>query len=346
MVWSEQVVGAARALRAQGSSYRVIAQQLSEMFPNEGWHRQGPTPAGVKKCLDREDSGAEERERKHKFTKSKVGRLIFELKKQNVPGNARTLTELAEACGVECHKSTVCRAAQGIEGYKAVRAAHMPLLSPTHIKKRLKAAPKMRKLAEEGYFDDVVFADEKVFCLGGAVSPTKIPALYLTHPPQAPAAHSTVKVQVWAAIGPDGLVGPHRIGGSMNSEAYCAILEHYKEEIKTKYYDDHARCHTSLATSKWLKDNDIIAVREAQEIPSKLIELNIIEPLWAVMEREVWKGNKSFATLDQLWQRIQSVCQGWKETGKDKEMFSSFLARVPPSMKAVKRAGGKWVGFK
>lgn len=76
---------------------------------------------------------------------------------------------------------------------------------------------------------------------------------------------------------------------------------HYKKGNKgVIFQQDNAPAHKSKSTKLWLNKNGINVMKWPPFSP----DLNPIENIWSIIKFKLYKDNKKYTTLDELWERI------------------------------------------
>ncbi len=95
------------------------------------------------------------------------------------------------------------------------------------------------------------------------------------------------------------------------------------------FQQDNAFCHISGITSNWLRTNNI----QTRKWPSNSFDLNLIENVWAYLNKEVRARSKSFDKPEDLWKILE---EEWYKI-PEKYMFKLYFS-VCSRMKALKDA--------
>uniref|UniRef100_A0AAY5KIQ5 Tc1-like transposase DDE domain-containing protein n=1 Tax=Esox lucius TaxID=8010 RepID=A0AAY5KIQ5_ESOLU len=142
----------------------------------------------------------------------------------------------------------------------------------------------------------------------------------------------------WHTLGP--LVP---IGHRLNATAYLSIVSDHSHPFMTTMYpsfdgyfqQDNAPCHKAQIISNWFleHDNEFIVLKWPPQSP----DLNPIEHLWDVVERELRALDVHPTNLHQLQDAILSIC-----ANISKECFQHLVELMPRRIKAVlKEKGGQ-----
>ncbi|XDV11899.1 hypothetical protein PO909_000694 [Leuciscus waleckii] len=198
-------------------------------------------------------------------------------------------------------------------GYNSRRPHREPLISTTNRKKMLQFARAHQNWTVEDW-KNVAWSDESRFLL----------------------RHSVWGMFSWHTLGP--LVP---IGHRLNATAYLSIVSDHVHSFMTTMYpssdgyfqQDNAPCHKARIISNWFleHDNEFTVLKWPPQSP----DLNPIEHLWDVVERELRALDVHSTNLHQLQDAILSI---WANISK--ECFQHLVESMPRRIKAVLKVKG------
>lgn len=86
---------------------------------------------------------------------------------------------------------------------------------------------------------------------------------------------------------------------------------------------DGSSVHRSNATQKWLADHQI----ECLDWPAKSPDLNVIENVWGMMVRHIYKNGTQ---CDDVGSLTNAIIDGWEKIGEDylKNIYKSIPRRL------------------
>ncbi len=126
-----------------------------------------------------------------------------------------------------------------------------------------------------------------------------------------------------------------------NATAYLSIVADYVHPFMTTVYSysdgyfqqDNAPCHKAQIISDWFleHDNEFTLLKRPPQSP----DLNPIEHLWDVVEREIHIMDVQLTNLQQLCDAIMSI---WTKVSE--ECFQHLVESMPRKIKEVLKAKG------
>jgi hypothetical protein len=169
-------------------------------------------------------------------------------------------------------------------------------------RQRLDWAEDRRGLTE--WWKSVIFTDEKKFNLDG---PDGLNSYWHDKRKEKlrfeKRQQGGASIMFWGAMGARGLGPLVKVEGNINSAKYQDLLrDHFlpnAARIGGRYFilqHDGASVHRSASTMAWLRAENINTL----DWPSHSPDMNIIENLWGMMAREVYRGGRVFSNKHQL----------------------------------------------
>lgn len=200
-------------------------------------------------------------------------------------------------------------------GYVSRVKKKKPMLTPSHMKRRIRWANEFRNFKLEDW-KYVVWSDETKFNLinsdGKEYYWTKNPGILTPDSIKATKKYGGGCLMIWGCMTWNGLGICKKIDGIMNADVYSKIL---REELMSSlaFYDlnpehiifqhDNDPKHTSRLAKETLEELKI----EVMEWPAQSPDLNPIEHLWNHIEYNLRKPNKSYSTKDELWEDLEPL---------------------------------------
>lgn len=138
-------------------------------------------------------------------------------------------------------------------------------------------------------------------------------------------------VMVWGAIGYLGKLPLSFISTKMNSRQYQEmvgpILTTYGDECagpEWKFQQDNASVHVSRSTLAYFEE---FAIDIFEGWPAKSPDMNIIENVWSMLAREVYKNGHQFNNKAELTEAIEAA---WQTISQDyiKSLFDGLPRRI------------------
>ena len=158
------------------------------------------------------------------------------------------------------------------------------------------------------------------------------------------------KVNLWAAIGPEGILAWRIYRTNLNGALYKDILETEllpaaKRFFKQKtwhFQQDNAKPHTSKLVKAWLKKSSKANRFAILEWPVNSGDLSPIENLW--LELKDYLSNQGDAkTMSDLHARVEAAIQHFNTSRK--ELFKNYYASMGKRLDAVIKHRGDSTGY-
>jgi transposase len=222
-------------------------------------------------------------------------------------------------------------------GLKAYHKQQKPLLTAEQRQRRLQFVNAYRATN----WRHVLFADEKTFTLFGhpnrqndvvwESSAENVPFnVSVKHP---------AKIQVWGAASYYGVLAPYLFNENLTAPLYVDILKARLPAAsglfpggRWMYLHDGDRKHTSKLARDWL-DTHIPSYIPKEHWPPNSPDLNIIEPLWTIVQDRVYSRDPR--TMDGLKRIIR---EEWMAI--DPELLHRLADSMPDRLAAVIAADG------
>ena len=147
-------------------------------------------------------------------------------------------------------------------------------------------------------------------------------------------------MKVWGCVTWWGVGRLHRIDGRLTGVKYCSILEesligtikdHNISPGSFVLVQDNDPKHTSKVATKWLTTHHIHVL----PWPSSSPDMNIIEHVWAFLERRIRRRKPLPSNLEELWVALQ---EEWGQIGVD--FIRQLYRSIPQRILALKAAHG------
>lgn len=269
------------------------------------------------------------------------------LARQFKTGRLTTLLDgqqfIQETDGVQVQLRTVWRNLRD-EGIRAYVEQKKPNLKPKHVRDRLAFA----RAHENWTVDDwkrVMFTDESVISRVGSFGrkyyySDKEHKRLLPHQVHLTPQGGGGKMLIWGCITFFGAGDLCRIHGTLNSEFLLTVLNDYvlptfdwfeMNRAESIFQQDNSRVHTANIIQQWLAEQEFTVL----EWPANSPDLNIIEHVWAYIKYTLSKDKRVPETLDELWERVQTI---WTELPKN--YLPHLYESMPKRIKALLRSRG------
>lgn len=280
--------------------------------------------------------------------------------KKKPPGRPRTTTQEQDNDFVQYLEENpfqIVRAAIQQTNFPASRPTGCRRVKDSHLKNYV-AAKKM-KLGEEHKqariifalnnilrhdWNRVVFTDEKVFqsTVNGHIRVyrprnTRYTENYISNSERS----GRFSVNVWAWVSYHGLGVCWIVNERFNAVTYKNILEYIMMPSVSQHFPDqsfiyqHDNCpvHSAGMIKEWFQRNNV----ETLSWPSKSPDINIIENVWGVMTRKIYKANFRPANRDEL---VLFIEETWNELSDDLDFVRSLYLSIPNRLNELLQKNG------
>lgn len=297
----------------------------------------------AKKIANRESLGNRKGQGRHRVSTPAGDRQLKRLSYQQRTKSSRRLApEWSSLIGRPVSARTVRRRlySQGIKSYVAMRR---PFRTRAQVKKRLNWCNKML-LWSISQWSQIVWSDESHFELINRKNRIYIRRRHceenfdFNFQPriQAGGGH----VSVWGCMTANGPGPICFYEGRLNAPAYiniikdhlplCLITKFGRNHCDWYYQQDNAPCHRATRTINWLKKKKI----KLLEWPPSSPDLNPIESLWSVVDRELEK-----LTITSTGQLKEAIEKTWKNL--DVNLCKRLVESMPNRVAQVLKSRGK-----
>lgn len=234
----------------------------------------------------------------------------------NFPGSLRTARERVRLSELRCHP-----------------AVKKPFLTEANKEQRVGFALEFY-LEPAIFWENVIFTDEKIFqsCYNGRIRVYRPPRTRFEEKyTQKDRSSGRFSVNVWGWISAQGLGVCHFIEGRFNGETYINILRDIMLPSVMQRFPErnfilqHDNCpiHKSQQVTIWIEENQIRVL----PWPSRSPDINIIENVWGVLVKKIYKTNFRPQNVDELKNKISEV---WNELTPDfaRKLVGSMPNRI------------------
>ena len=288
---SEFEIGQILAYQSEGKSGRWIANRMNRSKSAINEFLKNPEQYGQAQRSGRPRT-LSDRDRRH------VLRLLTD--------ENRSCSSAKNELGLDCHRSTIYRAARETEHVDFKKANHKPPLSKEHRAARVDFAKKYIDFGDN--WSPIMFSDEKKFNLDG---PDGFHYFWSDLRKEekifSKRQFGGGSVMVWAGISFNGTTDIAFLTPKMNSEDYQKVLESHLIPVfhefcgtNGTFQQDNAPIHNSFSTRTWLSSQNI----QIMNWPSRSPDLSPIENVWGTLSRKVYQNGRQFSSKSELEKAI------------------------------------------
>ena len=214
-------------------------------------------------------------------------------------------TQIADLVRVSVSPRTIQRFLKMRE-FNSMRIRKAPRLTKAAQLKRLEFARKHLSNYENSW-PRVIFSDEKKWNLSGNDGYIRIWREKTRNYTFDCDLRRKPGVMVWGAISSNGAAYIVRLKGKITALSYQKMLEEviFNENNQNLpanfiFQQDNAPVHVAGSSKDFFKNHQIPLL----EWPPYSPDLNIIENLWGIISKRVYKDGKEYLTPDELWESV------------------------------------------
>ena len=247
--------------------------------------------------------------------------------------------------GIQVSSRTVRRRLQEV-GLNSEIAKKKPYLRKVNVQKRLIWAKKHEHWKPEDW-EKVLWSDEAPFQIFGGKACHRVrrrenEKLH-PHCVEKTVKFGGGKVMLWGCFSSTKTGPLIQVKGKMDKHAYKQILIHHarptlKTQKKSIFQQDNDPKHTAKTVKQYLAGKRWPA--KLLEWPSQSPDLNPIENLWSILDKEVRMKNPSIKNSEELVNELQLA---WANL--DPSILRNLVHSMPRRCKAVIEAKGYWTKY-
>lgn len=282
--------GQIKVMRDNGDSLSLIARKIKR------------SRKLVASCLKR---GIERAPKVSTGRKKKLSLADLRLIQRTASNTNASSATLKRELGLEVTTRTIRNALHDSDHLKYKKLLKRPALKAADKAARLQWARDHMQWGEQ--WTRTLFSDEKKFNLDGPDG-----FAYYWHDLRkkerifSKRNYGGGNLMVWIGLSKEFKAQLYVLDGTLNAEMYKALLATVFEPVRalidnahpngTIFQQDLATSHTAKATAEWLKEKKINVLPWVARSP----DLNIVENLFGIMAREVYKDCRQFNSVEEL----------------------------------------------
>lgn len=317
----------------QGLSVRAIASELQQL----GFTDSKSTVQRRVATMQRQSCIVSSvLKKKAKLLDQRTERRIRDwIRNEGSVGKMQVFKRLREL-GYTVSYRTVRRTLQSMQYIKFGYPSQKVFMTARH--RQLRLAWARQQLQTPFDWTNVFFADEKPYMLDGPRRRQKV--LYDQRDPTPSVARRTDEhrsLHIWGAFSLDVVPPLAPISTHFNAAEYISVLATrfipYAQTHPPILLHDRHSVHKARQTTRWL---DALGVQVIL-LPAKSPDLNPIENLWSIVNRQVFPGTISYRTKDSL---LQAINAAWETVRTDRTLRQNLVDSMTQRFQAVVRAKG------
>lgn len=301
-----------------GSSYREVCEEFEQCFPD----RPKPSHTTVMRTVSRFED---------------TGNVVYP-RTGSHPIREVPASDYAVVAAVEANPYASCRSIAAEVGrshsqvhrrlrkygYKSYKTHTAQELRDGDAERRYTYAMSVADKLEDNpnFLKNVLFTDEKTFSLHHAPNRQNQRQWAQKNPRSVYSSQSQYphKINVWAGILNQNILGPILIDGSLNGGKYLdllqgAISDHLLalgSEDELWYQHDGCPAHNDVLAIEWLHNTfsgNVIGTHEALAWPARSPDLSPNDFwLWGHITTKIYDRMEPFSNVDDLWTAVQTCC--------------------------------------
>jgi hypothetical protein len=317
----------------QGLSVRAIALQLQQLgfTDSKSTVQRRVTTMQQQSCIV-----SNLLKKKTKLLDQRTQRRIRDwIRTEHCHGKMRVFKRLREL-GHTVSYRTVCRTLKSMQYIKFGYPSQKVFMTARH--RQLRLAWARQQLESPLPWNEVFFADEKQYLLDGPQRRQKV--LYDKRDPKPYVARKgdgNRSLHIWGVFSLDVVPPLRPISAHYNAAEYTSVLATgfipYTRTHQPILLHDRHSVHRARQTTTWL---DALGIQVIL-IPAKSPDLNPIENLWSIVNRQVFPGIVTYTNKDSL---LSAINAAWETVRTDRTLRRHLVDSMTERFQAVVRAKG------